>query len=118
MVFGLQVGISNFHLVVLDAGIREGSHHDGALIDTSFEVVLSGDGVALDGTSQESLVFLTKGLLANGLLHKLPVVVHLCVLLFHLVANLCVVHNLIILIEELLQLVGIKSAFLVAERSL
>ena len=84
VVLSLQIGIVNGDVSILNAGVGEGSQKNLALVVTSLEISLGSYRVADDGTCKQSLILLSQCLLADVLLNKLPVVVHLHVLLLNL----------------------------------
>ena len=79
---------------------------------------LCSHGIGQERTAEQRLIFLQEGLLADALLHELPVVIHVGVLLLGFAGDVGAAHNLVILGEELLEGIGIECALLCTEGGL
>ena len=117
-VLSLEFAIFNLHVVVLDASEGKSCHVDVTLVCAAIEAGLRSNGVADHQAIEQSLILVVQSLTANCLLNELPVVVHLLVLLLDLAANLRVGHDVVVLIQELLESIHIKSSLLSTEGSL
>ena len=110
----LQVGISQLHVVIVDSGIGEGTKENACLSVVSIECGLGRDVVRLYAGGKQTFVLGDEELLAQVLLHKLPVLVesvelllilrillHSCVQLVVVSLNAVILETTGLLIDEI-----------------
>ena len=97
IVVGLDVGIGDFHVVIVDAVVGQRSQLNLVLGGLTLEEHLGRDGVREETVREQGLVLLDESLVAQVLLDEEPVVVDVLVLLGHL----RVVGHLLVLVLEL-----------------
>ena len=114
IVLALELLLLNGH-VFLDAGIGEGGEEHILLGVRVVEAVLHADGVGDEGLGEECLILVGQRLLTDVLLDELPVVVELVVVGQCLGGLTRLILHGLVLGEELVELLDVESALLVAE---